>query len=274
MRLLDEHELYLVGGGVDPQPDPTPDDEVIVTGKRIRKRETQDDSAPWLIMYSVDHDHDTSGFDRLDDATNQTVSLEVPDEQKIEVQVNIDRPLTAEEKAALAEFMANIEAIDAAIADLSDNAILTLPNGSVVTGAELKDMWAKTDFTVNEIGTNYLNNSFRGEADYNHGNPQVSLNLDTVQRYGSQTGGMSFLVLHELGHMTLAGRSYLESAAPGGISTEEDLVNERIANDIARAIANAAGMPNFSNPSIIYSDSNPTFSEMPVIGPWVFPINL
>lgn len=178
------------------------------------------------------------------------------DEASIDVVVNINRPLTAAEQAAVDSLKATIAKQTAFINSLSDTAKITLPNGQQVTGAELKEIWSKTDFQINEVNTTYRNGTTRGEADYNGGDPKVGYNIDIVTGYKALSGGMDYLTMHELGHMTQAGRNAnanLDADGNGVVSAVENDANERVANDIAQAIVSGSGGTVMANPGGQYS---------------------
>jgi len=178
---------------------------------------------------------------------------EPDDEDSIRVELNIDRPLTEEEQKALDDLNEAIIRITQAIDQIPDDAVLTMEGGRTVSGSELKQLWSKIDFEINEIGTMYPNGLPTGQADYNNGNPFVSLNIDTVKGYNELFGGINFLPLHELAHMTNAARDYYQSLYSDGAYTNEEFAqNERFANDIARAIANYGNIDVLSGSNVKY----------------------
>lgn len=188
------------------------------------------------------------------------------DEDSHDVQVNLDEStLTADQKKALADFKESVARVDAWVKALPDDAKLTLDNGQVVTGAEVKAAWAKTDFVINPVGTNYANNSYRGEADYNGGDPVVRINIDILDGYNNSVGGSDFLVLHEIAHLTADQRANLSSVSNdgNGYTEAERVAHERMANDIARAVAVWNGGSVMLNPGDGYSTSNPSFQTTP-----------
>jgi hypothetical protein len=166
------------------------------------------------------------------------------DENTIEILINVGRPLTASELTAIENLKVAIEAIEKAIKQLSDNAILRLPNGAVVTGAELKEIWAKTDFVINDNDVAYRNDSYRGEANMVGDDPTVSFNIGRgLDDYDNFVGGMNYLVAHELGHLTQWGTSFV--------------YDQTTANDISRALLNGAGLPYLANPGGGYTPNAP-----------------
>jgi hypothetical protein len=171
----------------------------------------------------------------------------LPDEASVDIKLNINRPLTDDEKADLEDLKKTIAALEKAIMELADNAVLRLPNGADVTGAELKVLWAKMDFVINDVGHIYGtvtdsqgnvfpgNQTDRGQANPNWGNPEISFNIDLLDEYNDLDGGLNYLVAHELGHISQATTNYYSS--------------EITANDIARALLNGAGLDYLENPN-------------------------
>lgn len=166
-----------------------------------------------------------------------------PDEREITITVQINRTLTPSEEQALQKLQETITAIDAAIRALASNAILVLPNGKTVTGADLKAIWAKIDFVINE-NEPYGNLSYRGEANVfgqdtqnvSANDYQISFNIhnQALDGYDHREGGMNYLVAHELGHLT-------QWWTP-------NFNNEQMANDIGRAILASAGLDYLGEP--------------------------
>lgn len=166
------------------------------------------------------------------------------DSESVSADINFTRPLTGTEQAAVNSLVQSIRDGSELLASIPDSAHVTMWNGQTVTGAELKQMWQNTDFTINEAGHVYANGTTRGEANYNNGNPQISINIDTLVGYAANGPiGTNYVVLHELGHMTVAGRAFLTSAYSDGVFTaQEDHDNELLANDIARGIGSSGGV--------------------------------
>ncbi len=184
------------------------------------------------------------------------------------VNVRIDRELKPEERTALAQLDASIQATTRTLGAIPAVARMTLADGRSVSGSELREMWSKTEFAIHDTGYNgYRNKSARGEADFNGGEPRIAFNIDVVERYGHPLGGMNYLVLHEIGHMTSAGRETNEQVYRDKVLTaEENRINERLANDVARGIANHGRLDVLArddskeNPTLAdYSAETPTF---------------
>lgn len=162
-----------------------------------------------------------------------------PDEAVITVRIAIDRPLTAPEQQALEHLLQQINKQTVAIDALPDNATLQLANGSLVTGAELKALWSRADFVLNENGHVYANGGILGESALNGGNPQISFNISTIVGYDNNPNGIAYVIAHELGHLTAAGQAANNARSPD---------NEMIANDVARAISNLEGITPMAGP--------------------------
>jgi len=244
MRLLMEDELDLIAGGDGEDGDELPVlPEVIVVAH-----------ADHTSYYMPNHFNWGGGPGPV-----HSYNPEPSDAASIRVDVMINRPLTAVEQQALSDLTTSIQNTTEAIGAIPDTARVTLSNGKTVTGAELKEIWALTDFVINEAGFKYANGTDRGEANYANGNPVVSFNISTLTGYNQAEGGMNFLPLHELGHMTGAGRAEHESFSAGTSSYEQ---SERLANDIAWAIAAYSGEQILAAPNGGgYSPNHPLFTK-------------
>lgn len=162
------------------------------------------------------------------------------DESAVMVEINVPNPTLAQQ-AAIDAFLQAIERADKAIKNLRDDAKIRLYDGSIVTGRELKDLWAKTDFVINPDTVDYDNRpdvvQNRGAADYNGGDPIISQNIGNLVGYHAhQEAGMNYLVGHELGHLTAANRFH------DGTVANANALYEQMAKDISRAIAHSAGL--------------------------------
>jgi hypothetical protein len=140
---------------------------------------------------------------------------------------------TEEQRKVIEALKEAIGRADKAISALPDNAKIRLSDGSTVSGKELKEVWAKTDFVLHPPGYNgYENQSGRGEAKYNGGDPIIAQNVDNVDGYLQRgLAGMNYLVLHEVAHLTDSNRDADKR------SRNPQSFIEQMANDIARAIA-------------------------------------
>ena len=219
--------------------------EVVVVGKRIPGN---------VIVWDGGGNtgEPTGGDGGLGDGGGGEVPTQPPaDEDSIDIQIMIDRPLTDSEKVAIEKLKETIAALEAAIMALADNAVLTLPNGADVTGAELKAIWAKTDFVINDNHVTYSNGG-QGEALMAFGQPTISFNVGYLDQYDNLVGGMNYLVAHELGHLSQAGTSFY--------------TDQLTANDIARALLNGAGLPYLANPGYGYTSTAPLQFTVPSSG--------
>lgn len=247
LRMLTEQELELVSGG-----------DIVVTGKRPGGG----GGWPWWDWGTGGYDDDGGGdYDGGGGGGDTSDPPPPEDTDEIEVTVNIDRPLTPSEQQAVEDLEAEIAQTTETINNLDDNAQIRLENGEIVTGAELKEIWSKTDFVINEVGFTYENGTMRGEAAFNNGNPQVSYNIDIVEGFNAHAGGLTYLVLHEVGHLTQASRDHLDDIYSDGVLTDaEEAAHERLANDIAAAIANSAGTPILTDSFFGNSATIPVFT--------------
>jgi hypothetical protein len=223
LRLLMEDELDFIAGGEGEDGDELSTlPEIVVIAKPDRTEWFMPNHLSW-----------GGGPD-----INSPDGPEPTDASAVRMDVMFTRQLTALEQQAVNALAYAIHNTTAAVDAIPNTSIIKLADGKTVTGAELKEIWKNTDFVINENGFKYANGTDRGEADYNGGNPVVSFNIATLAAYSQLEGGMTYLPLHELGHMTAAGRAQNESYLAGRSTYEQ---NERLANDIARAIADNSG---------------------------------
>jgi hypothetical protein len=110
-----------------------------------------------------------------------------------------------------------------------------MPDGASVSIEELRNLWAVSDFEV--LDNFNPGNGGPGQADYNNGNPIFRIDINNgLIGYMENPNGYTYYPLHELSHVTGAGRAY--HAAGHGFA-----MNESYANALAVAIAAAAGTP-------------------------------
>jgi len=186
------------------------------------------------------------------------------DSDSHDVDVNITRPLTAEEQKAVNDLLAFVSKITAAINALPDNYILNLKEGAV-KASEVKSVWANVDYVINEIGTRYANQTSRGEANYNGGNPVISFNIDLLVDYSKSQGGIEFVAFHDFAHLLKVAQDYDYKVTrdADGLTKAEEEAREQMANTIARALNLATNQPVLSNPEYGYDSGNPTFQSPP-----------
>lgn len=240
LRLLMEDELDLISGGDGEDADEIP--TVTVVG--------HSDNTKTYYMTNL-------AYWGVGPATGSATSPEPTDASSIHIDVNLKRALNADEQKALDHLVDSVQKTTAAVNSIPDSARLTLSNGQSVTGAELKQIWSNTDFVINDNNFVYSNGTTRGEANDNNGNAVVSFNISTLTGYDAVANGMDYLPLHELGHMTAAGK--FENAAYGSGAASNNQ-NEQIANDIAYAIASYAGEGTVASPGGGYSQVHPVFT--------------
>lgn len=167
------------------------------------------------------------------------------------VTVDFARPLTAAETAAIQTLINQARAMTTWLNSLPANATFTLNSGSVVTATELRSLWALTDFKVVDNGTTFPNGSPTlpgvGLADWNNENPIFTIRIGELITYMANQNNVTLYILHELAHVTLAGRqsdaAMYFPGSPGGTTrtSAENLANEQLANLLAREIARAVG---------------------------------
>lgn len=178
---------------------------------------------------------------------------------------NIDRPLKPEEQAAVDALKAFITKVTPAINAIPDNAVLKLKEGGTITGAEVKKIWANTDYVINEKDTKYRNETTRGEANLNGGNPVISFNIDLLVNkaentgYALSPGGIEFVALHDFAHLLGAAQAYDIVVTAGGLTAAEAASREQMANTIAWAIGQATHETLLTNPEHGYDPAAPTF---------------
>jgi len=182
-----------------------------------------------------------------------------------DVTSTIARPLTAEEQAAVDALKAFVDRVTPKINAIPDNAVLTLKDGSTITGAEVKRIWANTDYVINEKGTLYSNGTTRGEANLNGGNPVISFNIDLLVNkaentgYALSPGGIEFVALHDFAHLLGAAQAYDIVVTAGGVTAAEEAAREQMANTIAWSIGQATDETLLTNPKHEYDPAKPTF---------------
>lgn len=151
------------------------------------------------------------------------------------------RTLNPVEQAALDHFKASVTAGHDAFGYGTKSMTVHLndgtPNGVDVKLTDLAKLYQNADFVINEAGHRYDNGTTRGESKLNGGNPIISLNIDTLVAYDKVTGGMNYLPLHEIGHLSPGAIQHnLRSDADGFWSDDELRIQEMMANDTAYAL--------------------------------------
>lgn len=246
---------YLQGDEAVPQSN---DDEIVVTGKRIPSNNLD---MVWLNLISIS-DVDLSGFDGMTSRDDGSPGVwSEADNAAIDVIIDIDRPLTDAEKKAIETLLKTIEEVTRAIDGLSDTATYRLPGGELVTGKELKEIWATTDFhlTNGDIET--------ANADFTRGprNLQINIDIEWLEEKNRIEGGVLFTVLHEFGHGVDVSRAAIHAAYADGMATEAEVsMFQRLANDVARFIASHAGLIIQTEVGYDYTDGSYTVEE-PVV---------
>jgi hypothetical protein len=234
-------------------------DVVIVNGIRLPPL-PQNYGLPWV----------NNGYEMGDLSNDWQETLDQFDQQNIDITDFTGRPLTESEQAANNKLRQVIDTAKARIDAMPENATLRLSDGKLVTGRELKDIMARLDIQIYD-GRAFRNNSHLstdpvtgkvvgGEADFNMGNPVIRLNIGGLEGYNRNSGGVEYLLLHEVGHMVIASLANLENIGSGGITPAESAIHERLSNDVARALSAFLGMPIIENPGFGYDPLFPTFN--------------
>ena len=147
---------------------------------------------------------------------------------------------------------------------LPSNGVFMTPKGPI-TVAELRALWAFTDFHITAEGTSYAANGIAGfpgagAAHHNNGNPIFETSIDNLRGFMRNEAYALAFILHELVHVTSVGNQYfLQIRPPGGPEpSEADFrANERFANDLAGLIADAMGHPFYPSFDINYWGFSP-----------------
>lgn len=203
------------------------------------------------------------GGSKWGDLSNQAepdlgVDDEAPilDVDDVVIENKIGRPLTEAEKQVINKLATAISSLSKAIGQLSNTSQVTMPDGSKLTGAQIKAIWGEMDFIINPAGTSYSNPTTAGQGSaVNYVTKEVKVNIDHLAGYAAwDAPGMNYYVLHEFAHMTTGSVNLMNSLSQGGWTEQERAQLERYTNDIARAIGNATGHSVISNPGYGYSN--------------------
>lgn len=171
------------------------------------------------------------------------------DESEISIDIMIFRTPTASEIQAIANFRDAVSQATNAIESINDAARVQVSPGRFVTGAELKAIWAKMDFVIHDTGTNLGGGTTTGIAGDFASDQPTQYTLGYLDSMDDFPGGSLFAMLHELGHMTQAGEDLWAAAYQDGhVDPTEMAANQRLANNVAFAVANAGGLPIYIDP--------------------------
>lgn len=103
---------------------------------------------------------------------------------------------------AVTKVQAQIDALTPKIEALPDGARIRMADGSEMTGAELKDLWNRIDFKITDAA---FTTDRGGALDFGSGTSAI--NFNTVEGWGAWTGGLGFLLLHEVAHFSEMGQT-------------------------------------------------------------------
>ncbi len=154
-------------------------------------------------------------------------------------------------------------ALDKKVNALKDDQKVVMKDGTVLTGKQVKDAWNSTTIKITDTTENYGPNS--GGANYGQ---IAEVRVDTALGYLKfGDAGANFLLLHELAHNTSAGvasssANWSDWGKSGG--SPNDVYgykmskwfrnNERMANRIAKGVADSIDEPILGNPTFGYDD--------------------
>gem|GEM_PF-4660208 len=188
-----------------------------------------------------------------------------PDVSTIDVsEVKLGRPLTAEEQAAVDQLRASMTSMLTGLNSLPAGSYFLMNDGTKVSVDEVIKLLSYTDFQLWPAGTNFGNGG-QGMPDWNGGNPIFHIDIAALVTLHAQQGGMAYYLLHELGHITQAGRdrnvAMYDPNSPSGttMTQAEYLANEQWTNALANMIALVIGAPFLGSPANGYGTFNGTY---------------
>jgi hypothetical protein len=156
-------------------------------------------------------------------------------------------------QAALNALNEYIAGIDYVFDSVADTAAIQMPNGAVISGAQLKDIWHHTEYVITDkaYGSGYGGSNTPGSI--NH----VEFNFATIGTTTSNAGyaawpagtGLGYIVLHEIGHDTptgalndVIGKQGYAGDPSAYYLTSSFQDNERYANQFANQASKALGI--------------------------------
>lgn len=161
------------------------------------------------------------------------------DYDEITIDNLVARELTESEIKAIEALKQTIADVTKAIMSLPNNARIVLPNGEVISSAELKELWSTTDFRITEGTTTpaTANVGFNSAV-----GPDINIDLKWLDRKDDIFGGVNYTVLHELGHTVDVSRKLMTIGWNNMTTIEQDEA-QLLANDVAKFVADYAGLP-------------------------------
>jgi hypothetical protein len=227
-----------------PAPDPAPDyPDIIVEGRRLI--ETFDFSAYVDSFGRVPQNLQDLYVSELKTFIFKPITV-----PKVHTQVIDPKNQKAVEEAAKTLDQKLVELAEK-IADLHDDTVVEFKDGTTMTGKEVKALWAKAEFTVTDRDFGHPK---RGGAVV--GNMSF-INFDTVNRWNQEKGGLAFIIVHELYHMTEFGAAewnarfqIWQEANPNGtedqwFSSQAFLEAESYADNFAFTVTEAADVEKY-----------------------------
>jgi hypothetical protein len=262
LRELTDEEWSRVSGGFEDSGSEA--QEIVVTGYRVNRYQS---SGGYNYYYTS-----TASSGTWSTYYGAGSSADYADAASIDIDVKV--PMTDQVKADVAELRDSIAKTTEKINALSDTAKVIMPDNKVITGAELKALWARVDFVI--TGDNYGENR-AGKVDVVNGNATFHVNASHLHNYAGWDGGTDFYVLHELAHATDAGVKHsgaqwdaYRAATDDSLESAEHYAKsdwfkagEAYANTLAKALAQLSGLPMgayFDAPPHLYMAATPTVS--------------
>jgi hypothetical protein len=162
------------------------------------------------------------------------------------IAIETDEPLTPAQLEAVEKLRLQIARTTAMLNSLPITGIFTFPDGTSVTVADLRTLWARTDIVVtsrnySELGIPGIPGM--GAAIWNNGDSIFEVNINALtNQFMPMPWSQTWWPLHELAHVTALGRSLTATMWADGIQTvDEYRWNESFATSMAIAIAAAGG---------------------------------
>ena len=162
------------------------------------------------------------------------------------ISIQTDEPLTPAQLEAVEKLRLQIERTTAMLNSLPITGIFTFADGTTITVADLRTLWARVDIVVtshnySELGIPGIPGM--GAAIWNNGDPIFEVNINALtNQFMPMPWSQTWWPLHELAHVTALGRALTGSMWADGIQTVDEYKwNESFATSTAIAIAAASG---------------------------------
>jgi hypothetical protein len=182
------------------------------------------------------------------------------DRNNIEIIFDPNIPMTAENLQALTQLRHMITNVQNYLAQLPAWGVFQTTKGPI-TVAELRELFAMTDFYITPENTNYEGNGIpgypgAGQAIRNDGNPIFETSINNLREAMITDMRALNYILHELAHVTFVGdTNFHQTWANGTPSPTDFIANEIFANDLSRIIAATMGHPYYDQFLVTYGFS-------------------